>query len=113
MVKRISIIAIIAVISLLVVACGSSGKYKDGTYKGTGAGKNGSIKVEIAVEKGQIKTIKTLEHKETPGLSDPVFQKIYASMIKKQSPEVDAISGGTETSKGIIDAAKDALKNAK
>jgi uncharacterized protein with FMN-binding domain len=114
MMKKVNALIAVVLLLALATACGKSGagKYKDGTYNGSGEGKNGSIKVEVLVEKGKIKSVKTLEHKETPGLSDPVFQKVTAAIVKEQSTEVDTVSGGTITSKGIMDAVKNALENA-
>ncbi|MFZ5969097.1 MAG: FMN-binding protein [Bacillota bacterium] len=117
--KSIAIIAILIMLVAISVGCQSqsasstsAGKYTDGTYTGIGEGKEGPIKVEVVVEKGNIKEIKTLEHKETPGLSDPVFEQIIKSIIEKQTTEVDVVSGGTVTSEGIKGAVQDALKGA-
>ncbi|MBB6216190.1 fumarate reductase flavoprotein subunit [Anaerosolibacter carboniphilus] len=113
--KRIAIILVLILAVALGVGCQSSanaGKYVDGTYTGVGEGKGGPIKVEVVVEKGNIKEVKTIEHSETPGLSDPVFEKIIKSIIEKQTPEVDVVSGGTVTSKGIMAAVTDAVKDA-
>lgn len=108
-----AIIAILVLVTVFAAACsGGTGKYKDGSYTGTGEGKYGPIKVEVSVEKGKIKDVKVLEHSETPGLSDPILQKIPAEIIKKQSTEVAAISGATVTSDAIKQAVTDALKNA-
>jgi len=115
MLQRKNVLVFLLVIILAVsVGCQpkDNGKYVDGTYSGTGEGKGGSIKVEVAVEKGKVKEIKVAEHSETPGLSDPVFDKIITSIIEKQSTEVDVVSGGTVTSEGIKAAVEDALKGA-
>ena len=107
------LMVVVLMLTLVFASCQSKGAYKDGTYTGVGQGKNGAIKSEVKIEKGKIAAIKFLEHKETPGLSDPVFKKMSESIIKAQKPEVDAVSGGTETSKGIINSVSDALKTAK
>ncbi|AOT69021.1 FMN-binding protein [Geosporobacter ferrireducens] len=111
--KRMAIIMALLIVAAVGTGCSAkAGKYADGTYTGTGEGKYGPIKMEVIVEKGNIKAVNALEHSETPGLSDPVFEKISKAIVEKQTPEVDAVSGGTVTSQGIIDAAKDALKSA-
>lgn len=111
-----SLVAIILLVILVVsVGCQAKvaeGKYVDGTYNGVGEGKYGPINVEVIVDKGNIIEIKALEHSETPGLSDPVFEKMFKAMVEKQTTEVDAISGGTVTSEGITAAVADALKDA-
>lgn len=111
--KNIAIIMILVISMVFAVGCqAGASKYKDGAYTGAGEGKYGPIKVEVNVEKGKIKEIKILEHKETPGLSDPILEKIPAEIIKKQSTDVQAISGASVTSKAVIQAVADALKNA-
>lgn len=98
---------------LFAVGCqADSGKYKDGIYTGSGEGKYGPIKVEVSVEKGKISTVKVLEHNETPGISDPAIEKTPQDIIKAQSTEVDAVSGATVTSKGIIEAVNNSIKEA-
>ncbi|MDF2520086.1 MAG: hypothetical protein K0R84_714 [Clostridia bacterium] len=109
--KQLLILLVVAALAL-AVGCQSAGKYTDGVYTGSGEGKNGPLKVEVAVEKGKIKTITVLEHSETPGLSDPILEKIPQDIIKKQSTEVSVVSGATVTSNAIIQAVNDAIKTA-
>jgi fumarate reductase flavoprotein subunit len=107
------LILVIALTLVFAVGCqGSTGKYTDGVYNGSGEGKFGPIKVEVTVEKSKINAIKILEHSETPGLSDPIIEKIPQEIIKAQSTEVSVISGATVTSNGIIQAVQNALKDA-
>lgn len=112
--KGLLVLLAIAVMMLALAGCAKKdeGLYNDGTFVGEGEGKYGLIKVEVIIEGSKIKEIKTLEHSETPGLSDPVFEKIYTSILDKQTSEVDAISGGTITSEGIKQAVSNALSKA-
>ena len=82
----------------------------DGTYKGTGEGFGGDIKVEVEVKDGKVVNIEILDHSETPDISDPALEKIPGAIVEAQSVEVDDISGATFSSKGIKEAVKDALK---
>lgn len=86
--------------------------FKEGTYTGIGKGNNGEIKVEVEVDSKTIKAINVLEHKETEGLSDAVFEKIPNAVIDGQSLAVDTVSGATNSSKGLIAAITEALKAA-
>lgn len=81
----------------------------DGTYEGTGEGLFGAIKVSVAVQGGKITEVKVLEHSETEGIADAAISRVPDAIIEKQTVDVDAVSGATYTSKGIIDAVKDAL----
>lgn len=112
--KGLLVLLAIAVMMMALAGCAKKdeGLYNDGTYVGEGEGKYGVIKVEVTIQGGKIKEIKTLEHSETPGLSDPVFEKLYKSIVDKQTTEVDAVSGGTITSDGIKQAVADALSKA-
>lgn len=110
--RLIAALLILGLITILT-ACGSSeGKYKPGTYEGVGEGKNGPIKLQVTVDKDKIKEIKVLEHKETPVLSDPAFDQVIKNIIKSNDINVEAVSGATLTSDGIIEAVKDALAKA-
>lgn len=110
--KQLFVLVLVVTLVFAVGCQASTGKYKDGVYNGSGEGKFGPIKVEATVEKGKINAIKVLEHSETPGLSDPIIDKIPQEIIKAQSTEVSVISGATVTSNGIIQAVQNALKDA-
>ncbi|NMB15680.1 MAG: FMN-binding protein [Firmicutes bacterium] len=91
----------------------SGALYRDGVYTGTGRGLFGPLQVEVAVSKGNIASVKVLEHQETPGISDPAIEQVPSAIAARGSLDVDLVSGATFTSKGIIDAARDALGKAK
>lgn len=87
--------------------------YVEGKYIGTGQGNHSQIKVEVIVNKYEIKKIRIMEQEETPGLCDIVYDEIPKNIIKANNPEVDVISGASYTSQGLIDAIKDAVYKAK
>lgn len=89
------------------------GNFKDGVYEGTGKGNNGDIKVEVTVEGGNITSVVLKEHGETEGIYEAAEKTVVADIIKKQSAEVDAVSGATNTSNGIMEAVANALESAK
>ncbi len=89
------------------------GGYKDGVYEGTGKGNGGDIKVEVTVEGGNIVSISLTEHSETEGIYEAAEKGVIEEIIKTQSTEVDAVSGATVTSNGIMEAVADAVKDAK
>lgn len=109
MVRKWFAISTIALVLLTATACQNNEKFTDGTYTGEGEGKNGPLKVEVVVEKGLIKAITVLDHSETPGLSDPILEKIPAAIIEAQSLEVEVVAGATWTSEAVINAVGDAL----
>ncbi|SES65629.1 FMN-binding protein [Anaerobranca gottschalkii] len=81
----------------------------DGTYKGAGRGFGGDIEVEVTIKDGKLVDIKILSHNETPGISDPAFEKTPKNIIEQQTLEVDTVSGATATCNGIKAAVRNAL----
>lgn len=85
--------------------------YRDGVYTGTGTGFEDFIRVQVTIENHQITEIKITESSE----DEPYFSEgkgVIASILEKQSPEVDAISGATYSSEGIKEAVRKALNSA-
>lgn len=111
----ITALLFILVISLVIIGCtGKKKGFKDGTYKGEGEGKGGKMVVEVKVSKGKIDNIKVLEQNETPGYFEPARDGIVDQVKSKNSTSnIQAVSGATLTSKGMIAAIEDALKKAK
>lgn len=89
--------------------------YKDGTYVGKGEGFSVDIplQVEVQVKDGKISKVTIIKHDETAGVSDAAREKVPAAIVAKQSPDVEIVSGATFTSKGIMEAVKNALSQAK
>lgn len=88
------------------------GTFQDGTYTGTGKGNNGDITVEVVVEGGNIISIELKEHQETPGIYEAAQKGVTGNIIRKQTTEVDGVSGATNSANGIKEAVEEALKNA-
>lgn len=88
------------------------GTFQDGTYTGTGKGNNGDITVEVVVEGGNIISIELKEHQETPGIYEAAKKGVTGNIIRKQTTEVDGVSGATNSANGIKEAVEEALKNA-
>lgn len=89
------------------------GNYKDGTYTGTSKGNNGDITVEVTVKEGNITAVALKEHGETAGIFESAEKGVVAEIIRKQTADVDTVAGATNTSKGIMEAVSNALKDAK
>ena len=83
--------------------------YTAGEYTATGAGLNGPIEVTVTVDADKIADIKIGAHAETPGISDPAFEKVPAAIIAGQTLAVDVVTGATFTSNGILEAVEAAL----
>lgn len=116
--KYLSLILVLAMV-LCMAAYGAApaqatqaGTYTPGTYTGVGAGKNGDITVEVTFSTEKIESIRIVSHTETPSLSDAAIEQIPTKIVEAQSLGVDAVSGATYTSNGIVEAVADAVKQA-
>lgn len=89
------------------------GGYKDGVYTGSGSGNGGALTVTVTVEGGNIVSVKLADHAETDGIWQNAEKGVGNEIIRGQKAEVDVVAGATNTSNGIIEAVKDALKDAK
>ena len=79
-------------------------------YIGRGQGMGGvPIVVKVTMDGENIVSVTILSHAETPGVSDRALRVMPERIAEADSPEVDAVSGGTVTSRGIMQAVKDAL----
>lgn len=89
-----------------------SGTYKDGTFIGTGKGFRGTVKVAVTIKNNKIKKIKILSKKDDNAYFNRAKSGVISRIIKKQSTNVDTVSGATYSSNGIISAVRNALKKA-
>lgn len=87
----------------------NSNNYQDGVYTGTGSGFRGDITVEVTVEGGQITAITVVSSNDDKQFFDRAKSSIISDIISNQSVEVDAVSGATFSSNGIIEAVANAL----
>lgn len=77
---------------------------------GYGQGMGGTkICVKVTRDGDKITDVKILENAETPGVSKRALAVMPQRIVEANSADVDTVSGGTVTSKGIIEAVKDAL----
>ena len=86
--------------------------YKDGTFEGTGDGYGGPIRVAVTIESDILTEVKVLSH----DAEDPAYfvlaEGLTDRILSAQSTDVDAASGATFSSRGIISAVENALKEA-
>lgn len=82
------------------------------TTQGTGVGKHGDMTVAVTFDNGRIQAIEIVKEAENPVLAKKVYTDLKAAVITSNSADLDAISGATFSSKGFLDAVKDAAKKA-
>ena len=122
-------INLILIIGIVYVYCTQAGKLKknradagraaqshfadDGVYEGSGDGFGGKITVRLTVKNERLQKAEIISAKnETKDYLESA-KKILNDAVKRQSTDVDTVSGATLSSNGIIAAMKDALVNGK
>lgn len=86
----------------------SSSGYKDGEYTGQAKGFNGDIKVSVTISGGKISSIDILETSDDKEYLD-MAKAVIDGVIQNQNTNVEAVSGATFSSNGILDAIQKAL----
>ncbi|SHM54200.1 DMSO/TMAO reductase YedYZ, heme-binding membrane subunit [Ruminococcus flavefaciens] len=88
-------------------------KYKNGTFEGTGEGYNGKVHVSITIENDTITAFSASADDDDPDFFDDAKSTVIPQIKNSLSADgIDACSGATYSSKGIIEAAKNALEQA-
>ena len=85
-------------------------QYKDGKYTGTAKGYKSDVEVEVEIKDGKIVKI-DVKQQEDP-LYWNVAKTVIDRILQKQTPQVDASTGATITSKAIMYAVEEALEKA-
>ncbi len=91
---------------------GVSGIYADGTYEGSGRGFRGTITVSVVVSGGKITSVDVVSYRDDRPYFKRAYSRISDDVISSQSADVDAVSGATYSSRGLINAVADALSKA-
>lgn len=92
----------------------ASSIYKDGTYEGSGTGFRGATTtVAVTLKNDEITGIDVVSHGDDAPWFDPAYSSVSSQILSTQSTDVDAVSGATYSSLGIMDAVSDALEKAK
>lgn len=91
-------------------AGGIAASAPDGEYEGKGVGYNGNIKVKVTVSGGKITAIEILKTDDDEEYFYDAKKKVIQEILDQQTAEVDAASGATSSSDGIMKAVKNALQ---
>ncbi|AJA47248.1 hypothetical protein CPAST_c11480 [Clostridium pasteurianum DSM 525 = ATCC 6013] len=87
--------------------------YKDGTYNGKGIEytTNKFVNVNVIIKKGKIDKLDLISQDEIPEF-DKAWTNVTNKIIKSQSTMVDAVTGATYASNGIINAVYNGISKA-
>ncbi|MDR1566407.1 MAG: FMN-binding protein [Treponema sp.] len=86
--------------------------YVPGSYEGQGAAHKGKITVSATFTNDGLTDLTIVSHTETVSIipeAQVALDEIPRAIVEQQSLNIDAISGATNTSRGIIDAARNTI----
>ncbi len=86
-------------------------RYRDGTYLGWGTSRHGDIQAAVVIENGRIASATIAQCLTRYSCS--VIAKLPPQVAERQSPEVDYVSGATQSTNAFYYAVVEALGQAK
>ncbi|MDO4520099.1 MAG: flavocytochrome c [Erysipelotrichaceae bacterium] len=121
--KKLTKLALAALMSVSVMACGTSDQpassgdalFKAGTYEAEADGFGGSanpVHLSVTLTDSAIESIEYKADGETPTVGGAALPKLVENVLAAQSPNIDGVSGATVTSTAFFTALNDALTQA-
>ena len=89
----------------------AGGNFQNGIYTGTGEGYRGKVTVTVKVDDGKITELVLDDYADDKSYMERAKNRIFQEMISRQNTDVDAVSGATYSSNGLIEAVNKALGN--
>ena len=86
--------------------------YRDGVYTASAEGFGGPITVQVTILNDKIDSITIVSAEDETSSYFTKARHVISTILDEQTPEVDAISGATYSSTGILNAVKSALASA-
>ncbi len=93
----------------VIESLGTLAEAKDGIYSGEAQGFGNKITADVTIKSGVIADVKVSGPGETPNLGSVAVDMIPSRVVDAQSIKVDTISGATVSSRGVLNAIKNAL----
>ncbi|MDO4680768.1 MAG: FAD-dependent oxidoreductase [Aerococcus sp.] len=86
--------------------------YKPGSYQVIAKGHTSDLPMTVTFTEDHIESIDVDQSGESEGLSDQVFERMPKQIIEGQTLNVDAVSGASASSQGLIDGVSEAVLQA-
>ena len=86
--------------------------YQNGTFEGTGTGYGGPVTVAVTIENDIIMNVEVTQHDKEDPAYFVLAEEIADQILSRQSLDVDTVSGATFSSRGILEAAENAIEAA-
>lgn len=119
--RRNILTAIVLLLAIVLGACQSNapnqpvGSTTDtiitGDFTGTAKGFGGEVKVTLSINDDKIIDAKVEGEKETPDIGGKALEVMAKDIVDRNTIEVDAFTGATMTSNGVLEAAAMALES--
>lgn len=88
----------------------AGGSDQDGSYRGTGTGFSGDLTVEVTVEDTKITDVSIVDSADDAEYLDKASALLDEIVENQGIDGIDAVSGATFSSNGILDAFRDAME---
>ncbi len=98
--------------SVSISVADTPSELSDGTYTGSGAGFGGTTTLSVSVKNGKISGVNVLEHHDTDSYFAMAYPLVSRIVSNNGVSGLDAVSGATYSSRGILEAAANALAKA-
>lgn len=86
------------------------GPYKNGVYLGSAPSYKNEMHVQVTITKGWISGLAIVKTDDDKEYLEKVESKLLNAVLETQSTDIDAITGATFTSYGILDGIDNALE---
>ena len=111
--KHLTSLMLAATLMTLPVGVGALAEENgvSGVFSGEGTGYGGTIAVDVTLENSAITGIEVTSSNETQGIGTVAIDKLIPEIIETQSVALDAVSGATRASEGLLAAVTAALES--
>lgn len=111
--KHLTSLMLAATLMTLPVGVGALAEENgvNGVFSGEGTGYGGTIAVDVTLENSAITGIEVTSSNETQGIGTVAIDKLIPEIIETQSVALDAVSGATRASEGLLAAVTAALES--
>ena len=110
---RTSIVSGAGMAAAVATGAPVGGLYKPGHYSARASGIGGDVIVTMTFDKDKITDVVLDVSHETPGIGQKAAAALRASLLSKQSADIDAVSGASITSNAVHQAAAKCIAQAK
>ncbi|GKS82079.1 flavocytochrome c [Ligilactobacillus pabuli] len=83
--------------------------FEPGTYSVMASGHNGKVPMKVTFSENRIENIEIDTEGETTGIADTVWERMPQQIIDGQTLNVDAVSGASDTSRGVLTGVAEAV----